>query len=74
MAEIQRKTLKVKFCDHVNCEVNFEVETVLPAEFLPDQPGRIVSRRCSLGTQCSYLDKVACVWAGTNPNYDPFAQ
>jgi hypothetical protein len=72
MAEKQWKIIKVRFCDHVDCEVDLEVEEVYPSEMMPDQPPRIRAHRCSRGVECSLFDKVACQWAGSNPVYDPF--
>ncbi len=74
MAETQWKTIKVRFCDHVDCEVDLEVEEVLPAEFLPDQPARVRAHRCSRGISCNQFDKVACNWSGSNPAFDPFTE
>ncbi len=67
-------TMKVRFCDHVECEVALEVQVVYPSEILPDQPPRIIAHRCSQGVACNLVDKPSCVWAGTNPDYDPFAE
>jgi hypothetical protein len=58
----------------VNEEVHLEADMVFPAESLPDQPGRVLAHRCSHGVQCNLMNKAACVWAGTNPAYDPFVE
>ena len=66
--------MKVRFCDHAECEVALEVQVVYPSEILPDQPPRIIAHRCSQGVACNLNDKPSCVWAGTNPEYDPFKE
>ncbi|MAT42564.1 MAG: hypothetical protein CL609_09500 [Anaerolineaceae bacterium] len=73
MAEKRWQTIQVKHCDHVGCDVKLQALVILPPERLPDQPPRVEAHRCSKGLQCSSLTKPTCVWAGTNPNYDPFA-
>jgi hypothetical protein len=52
-------------------EVALEAEMLYPMDELPDPP-RVLSHRCSHGQECNQLGKAACVWAGTNPDYDPF--
>lgn len=74
MAEKKWETLKVQYCDRVGCEVSLDAEVVYPAEFMPDQAPRLVSKRCSRGLECNQMDNLTCVWAGTNPLYDPFAE
>ncbi|HZW02349.1 MAG TPA: hypothetical protein VFF68_00360 [Anaerolineaceae bacterium] len=74
MAFKQWEALVVHYCDNANCEVTLEVEKVYPAEHLPDQPSRIIAHRCSNGIECGLFDRPTCVWAGTNPSYDPFAR
>jgi hypothetical protein len=74
MAEKQWVKMKVRYCDHAECEVALESEQVLPAEHLPEQPARIIAHRCSRGVECSLLKDPTCVWAGTNPGFDPFAE
>lgn len=66
--------IKTQFCEHAGCEVDLEVQVVYPAEILPDQAPRVLSHRCSEGLICNLIDKPSCVWAGTNPAFDPFAQ
>jgi len=61
------------YCEHVMRIVSLEAEVLYPIDFLPDPP-RVRSHRCSLGVDCNQFSKAACVWAGTNPNYDPFLQ
>ncbi len=72
MSEKIWETLKVQYCQHVNENVSLQAQVVYPAEFLPDQPGRVLAHRCSHGSACNLDDKPSCVWAGTNPCFDPF--
>jgi hypothetical protein len=58
----------------VQKDVSLEAETVYPAEFLPDQPARVMAHRCSQGIRCMLMNKPSCVWAGSNPAFDPFAE
>jgi hypothetical protein len=68
------KVVKVRYCDHTNDEVSLDAEVVYPAEWLPDQPPRIGAHRCSRAVECSLFNQPVCIWAGTNPNYDPFSE
>jgi hypothetical protein len=63
---------KTCFCDHIDLNVELESQRVYPAEWLPEQPARVTSHRCSHGLECNQFGQPACVWAGTNPVYDPF--
>jgi len=72
MAEKRWEPERMYYCDHADCEVVLEAEVVYPADFLPDQPPRLLSRRCSRGLECNMWKNVTCVWAGTNPLVDPF--
>ncbi len=65
---------KVRYCPQVSKEVGLEAHLVYPAEWLPDQPPRVLAHRCSEALICNLNDRATCVWAGTNPNYDPFAE
>jgi len=65
---------KVRFCHHVGKEVSLEAQVVHPADWLPDQPPRVVGHRCSEGTSCNLDGRPSCIYAGTNPNYDPFTE
>ena len=71
MADRSWETSKEMYCEHAAGEVALEAEVLYPLDELPDPP-RVLSHRCSHGEQCNQLAKAACVWAGTNPNYDPF--
>ena len=66
--------IKIRFCEHAGSEVALEVEAVYPADFLPDQSPRIQAHRCSKAYLCSLDNQPSCVWAGTNPTYDPFVE
>jgi len=72
MAEKSWEVIKVRYCQHAAKDVGLEVEAVYPAEWMPDQPARIVAPRCSHAFSCSLDPRPACVWAGSNPAYDPF--
>lgn len=74
MAEKTWEVIKVRYCQHVAKNVGLEVETVYPAEWMPDQPARILAHRCSNGLACSLDPRPACMWSGSNPAYDPFKE
>jgi len=61
---------KSKYCEHVGHEILIENEILLPAEHLPEQPPRIVARRCSCALECNLMEHPACALCGTNPNLD----
>jgi hypothetical protein len=71
MAERTWEVSKICFCEHVKQEVSLEAEMLHPADFLPDPP-RVLAHRCSLSMQCNLFTQPTCIWAGTNPDYDPF--
>lgn len=71
MADIVWETSKVCYCEHAQGEVALEAEVLYPMDELPDPP-RVLSHRCSHGVDCNQLAQAACVWAGTNPDFDPF--
>ncbi|MBN1370791.1 MAG: hypothetical protein JW987_02435 [Anaerolineaceae bacterium] len=66
--------IKVQYCEHAGGEVALEAEVLYPDEVMPESGPRIVAHRCSRGAECGLLEEASCVWAGTNPNYDPFAE
>jgi hypothetical protein len=66
--------IKVKYCKQVDSEVSLEVQLVYPDDIMPDQPPRVLAHRCSQGINCNLVDRPICIWAGTNPSYDPFAE
>jgi hypothetical protein len=67
------QTIKVRYCSHAEAEVGLEAEVIYPSDILPDQPPRIHAHRCSHAFACNLDNRPSCVWAGTNPNFDPFA-
>ncbi len=72
MAETVWETVCTERCTRIGQVVSLEVCRVYAAEFLPDQPPRIIGRRCSEALACNQLDLPTCRWAGTSPTYDPF--
>ena len=68
------QTIKVQYCQHAGGEVALEAEVLYPEEHLPESGPRVVAHRCNRGLECGLLSEAACVWAGTNPNYDPFSE
>ena len=62
---------KIKYCEHVGHEIALENQVVFASEHLPDQPPRVVARRCSNALVCNGLEKPGCVWAGTQPDHHP---
>jgi len=74
MAVKMWQTIKVSYCQRADKEVSLEAELLYPDEHLPDQPPRIIAHRCAYGLQCNLNMESGCVWAGTHPTYDPFAE
>lgn len=74
MAKVTWETLKTRYCIHVKDDVDLEAEMVFPADQMPDQAPRILAHRCSRGLECNMDEKGTCVWAGSNPAYDPFEE
>lgn len=72
MAVVRWEPIKRQTCERIGEVVTLECKLVYPAEHLPDQPPRVLARRCSMGLECNLLDRPACVWSGTAPEYDPF--
>lgn len=60
------------YCHHLDRMVAFEAEVIYPADWMPDGPPRVNAHRCSEAGGCNLEDRPSCVWAGTNPNIDPF--
>jgi len=73
MAWVMWKPIKEQRCERVDERVALEARVVYAAEFMPDQPPRILAHRCSKGMECNQMDSATCVWSGTLPGYDPFA-
>jgi hypothetical protein len=74
MAEVVWETVKVQFCHHVDQRVGLQAETIYPSDLLPDQPGRVLAHRCSHAFACNLDGRASCIWAGTNPAFDPFLE
>lgn len=74
MATKTWKTVKTIYCHRLQQEVTLEVLVVYPPETLPEYNPQVIGHRCSDGLACNALEKPACMWAGTNPVYDPFAE
>jgi len=73
MATKTWETVKTVYCLRIQQEVTLEALVVHPPEHMPDSPPHVLGHRCSEGLMCNTLDKPACVWAGTNPIYNPFS-
>jgi hypothetical protein len=71
MATVIWEPVKSQRCDRVGEWVRLEVRVAYPAELLPDQPPRVLARRCSHAMECSSIDRPACGWAGSWPGHDP---
>lgn len=71
MATVVWEPIQPKYCERVDHWVTLEVLRAYPAEFLPDHPPRLLSHRCPEASLCNQLEKPACAWAGTQPDYDP---
>jgi hypothetical protein len=74
MAKKVWQEIKVKHCEHAEGEVALEAQVLYPDEHMPDTGPRVVAHRCSQGSECGLMKQASCVWAGTNPAYDPFAE
>jgi hypothetical protein len=74
MTEKVWQSLKVCYCQHVDQDVALEAELVYPADMLPDPAPRVLAHRCSMGMQCNQDGRPSCMWAGTNPAFDPFQE
>lgn len=68
MTEKIWKVEKSAYCERAGREVRIEDAVVYPAEHLPEQPPRILGRRCSNAIECNLTEKAACALCGTNPN------
>lgn len=74
MAQKSWKPVKVRYCDRVDSDVTYEIQVMNAPDIMPDQPPRILARRCSKGMECNVANHPGCFWSGTNPLYDPFAE
>lgn len=72
MAKTAWETIKVSYCTRIGKDVSLEAQVVYPSSVLPDTPPRIIAHRCEYGVECNLEGTPSCVWAGTNPTYDPF--
>ncbi len=68
------ETIRIRYCDHAKADVGLEAQVVYPAEFLPDQAPRVLAHRCSHAFACNLDNRPSCIWAGTNPAFDPFIE
>lgn len=68
------QSMKTQYCRRADDDVSLEAEIVFPSENLPEQPARVLAHRCSRGMDCNLYNEATCIWAGTNPAYDPFAE
>ena len=71
MAQKKWQISNVRYCEHVAQEITLETQVVYPPEHLPDQPPRILARRCSNGLECNQIEKMVCAYCGTNPDIRP---
>jgi hypothetical protein len=74
MAARTWEPIKSCFCHHVDQQVALEAEIIYPADFLPDIAPRVLAHRCSKGMECNQEGRASCMWAGTNPTFDPFSE
>lgn len=74
MAHKAWQVIKVRYCEHAGAEVSMEAQVIFPADFLPEQAPRVIAHRCSQALACNLDGRASCVWAGTNPNFDPFTE
>lgn len=72
MAVKDWQIIKRRYCARAQREVALEVESIYPAEWMPEQPPRLGAHRCSNGMECMGADRPACKWSGGNPAYDPY--
>ena len=72
MSTTNWQTIKVCWCDHVNKDVGLEAQVVFTSDILPDEP-RVIGHRCSEAFACNLDGRASCIWAGTNPAFDPFS-
>jgi len=68
------QSIQVRYCEHVNTEVSLDAQIVYPADILPDQPPHVIAHRCSHAFACNLDERPSCIWAGTNPAFDPFKE
>jgi hypothetical protein len=71
MAERTWEEFDTCFCQRADMEVSLEVEVIYPSDFLGDIP-RVGDHRCSNSILCNQFSQGTCIYAGTNPDVDPF--
>ena len=74
MAVKMWQPIKFRYCGHAEDTVALEAELIYPADYLPDPLPRVSSHRCSHAMQCNLFNKPTCMWAGSNPTFDPFIE
>jgi hypothetical protein len=72
MTSEQWITIKTIYCTQAKQEATLEFLMQYPSEHMPDQPPRVLARRCSISKECVVKENCHCHWTGTNPIYDPF--
>ena len=55
--------ISCRYCSHAKSEITLTTSFVFPANFLPDQPPRLLSRECSHYFDCNLVNKKACTYA-----------
>jgi|GEM_PF-1782545 len=55
-----KETTFTEFCSYAGCEVKVDTTVVLPSNFMPETPPRIIKRSCSSYADCILQDKTAC--------------
>ncbi len=74
MAERTWQPIKISYCHHVGHRVALQAELIYPAEWMPEQLPRVLAHRCSDAVGCNMDGRPSCIWAGTNPVFDPFKE
>lgn len=74
MATKSWQVIKVRYCHHAEENVGMEAQVVYPIDMLPDQQPRVIAHRCTRAVACNIDGRSSCVWAGTNPAFDPFSE
>lgn len=74
MAEKKWEKMEQCFCSHADMDVSLEAEVIYPMDYLDGQPPQVGAHRCSNMLLCNQFNQGACIWAGTNPDFDPFSE
>lgn len=72
MNRVAWEPLRIICCDRVGEDVTLQLKVVYPLDILPDQPPRVLARRCSKGEDCNQPNHPACLWSGKLSGYEPF--